>query len=153
VWDVAVSIGRYRSLDAADDDATPTGIAVGVGAVVMVVVGVVAAMVPAAYPGWRFGLIAVTVMVFAVVSLDHRALAMVAVIGALIFNGFLENRLGQLAWHTDDLWRLLLLAMVGGFGLAIGEACRYVLDLRIRYRMADSIALFAPSIEEEKHGA
>jgi hypothetical protein len=77
----------------------------------------------------------------------------VTVIGALIFNGFLEDSLGQLAWHADDLWRLMLLVVAGAFGLAVGEGYRYVRDLRIRYRMADSIALFAPSTEEEKHGA
>jgi MFS family permease len=150
---VVVSIGRYRRPDMADDDATPMGIAAGFGAVVMVVAGVTAAIIPAAYPGWRFGVIAVAVMAFAAVSLDHRALALVAAVGALIFNGFLEDSLGQLAWHSDDLWRLMLLVMAGGFGLAIGEGYRYVRDLRIRYRMADSIALFAPSTEEEKHGA
>ena len=76
--------------------------------------------------------------------------------------------MGELAWHgSDDLWRLLLLVMVGAFGLALGEAVRYVHNLRIRYRMAERFALsvpttdemftpsteFAPSTEEEKHGA
>jgi len=152
-WDVVVSIGRYRYLDTADEDAIPTGFAVGAGAVAMVIAAVVAAMIPAVHPGWRFGVIAVVVMVFAAVSLDHRALAVVAVIGALVFNGFLENNLGQLAWHADDLWRLMLLVMAGAFGLAFGDGFRYVHDLRVRYRMADSIALFASSTEEEKHGA
>ena len=150
---MVVSIGRYGRPDVADGDATPTGIAVGLGSVAMIVAGVIAAMVPAIYPGWRLGVLAVAVLVFAAVSLDHRALAVVAVVGALIFNGFLEDRLGQLAWHADDLWRLLLLVMVGAFGLALGEGVRHVRDLRARYRMADSIALSAPSIEQEKHGA
>jgi hypothetical protein len=83
------------------------------------------------------------------------ALGIVALIGALTYNGFLEDRLGQLAWHgSDDLWRLLLLVMVGAFGLALGEGIRFVRDLRVRYHPADSVALLAPSIqEEEKHGA
>ena len=148
-----VSTGRYRHTPAAPERQTPIGIAVGFGAIAMVAAAVVAAMIPTAYPGWRFGVIALVVFVFAIVSLDHIALAIVAVIGALIFNGFLEDRFGQLAWHADDLYRLLLLVMVGAFGLAVGEGYRFVHDLRVRYRMADSIALFAPTQEKEKHGA
>jgi hypothetical protein len=150
---VLVSTGRYRRESAVGDPETPLGITVGIGAVVMVTAGVVAAMISTAHPGWRFAVIAVAVFLFAAASIDQRALAVVAVIAGLIFNGFLEDRLGQLAWHADDLWRLMLLVMAGALGLAIGEGYRYVHDLRIRYRMADSIALFASSTEEEKHGA
>ncbi len=149
-----VAYERYRRTEPVREGQMPTGIAVGIGAAVMVVAGIAAALIPAAYPGWRFGLVAVAVLVFAAVSLDHVALAFVALIGALIFNGFLEDQFGQLAWHgADDLWRLLLLIMVGAFGLAIGEGYQHVRDLRIRYRMVNSTALFAPSKEEEKHGA
>jgi hypothetical protein len=150
---VLVSTVRYRRVPAAMEPETPTGIAVGIGAVVMVVAGVMAAMIPTAYPAWRFGVIALAVFGFAVGSLDHVALAIVSGVGALIYNGFLEDRAGQLAWHSDDLWRLLLLVMVGACGLAVGEGYRFVHDLRVRYHMAESIALSAPSIEEEKHGA
>jgi hypothetical protein len=91
-----VSIERYRRPAVADGDATPTGIAAGVGAWVMIVAGVVAATIPDGYPGWRFGVIAVAVMAFAAVSLDQTALAVTAVTGALIFNEFLEDRFGRL---------------------------------------------------------
>jgi hypothetical protein len=134
---LVVSTGRDRRAPAISEPENPTGIAVGVGAVAMVVAGVIALVV--------FG--------FAVASLDHVAVAIVSGIGALIFNGFLEDRFGQLAWHSGDLWRLLLLVTVGGTGLALGEGYRFAQDLRVRYRMAESIALSAPSIEEEKHGA
>jgi hypothetical protein len=150
---VLVSTGRYRRTPAAPERQTPIGIAVGIGATAMVAAAVVAATIPTAYPGWRFGVIAVAIFLFAAGSLDHVALAIVAVVGALIFDGFLEDRFGQLAWHADDLYRLMLLVMVGAFGLAVGEAIRFVRDLRLRYRMADSIALFAPTQEKEKHGA
>jgi hypothetical protein len=150
---VLLPIGRYRSGPAARQPETPTGIATGIGAVAIIAAGVVAAMIPAAYPGWRFGVIAAAVLVFAAVSLDQVALGIVALLGVLIFNGFLEDRLGQLAWHADDLWRLLLLIMIGALGLAVGEGYRFVNDRRARYRVADSVALFAPSQEEEKHGA
>jgi hypothetical protein len=119
----------------------------------MIAAGVTAAMIPTAEPEWRFGVIAAAIFLFAAVSLDQVALAVVALIGALIFDGFLEDRVGQLAWHgADDLWRVLLLVTVAALGLAIGEGYRFIGDLRDRYRMADSIMLSAPT-EEEKHGA
>jgi hypothetical protein len=76
---------------------------------------------------------AVAVGLFAAISLDQIALAGVAVLGSLIYNGFLEDRFGQLAWHgTDDLWGLLLLVIVGAGGLALGESVRFVANLRAR---------------------
>jgi hypothetical protein len=151
---VLVSSGAYWRAPAAREPATPLGIVVAIGAVAMVAAGMVAAAIPQAYPGWRFGVMAFAVFVFAVTALDQVALALVTAIGALVFNGFLEDRLGQLAWHgSDDLWRLLLLVMVGALGLAVGEGHRFVRDLRSRYRKADSIVLPASSLEEEKHGA
>jgi MFS family permease len=153
---VLISAGRpYRRVSAVREaDKTPLGIAVGVGAVAMMVAGVVASLIPAAYPGWRFGVVAFAVFLFAAASLDQVALAIVALIGGLVFNGFLEDSYGQLAWHGGhDLWRLLLLVMVAAWGLAVGEGYRFVRDLRVRYRMVDNAALSAPSIEEEKHGA
>lgn len=117
--------------DVTDDSATPLGIAVGSGAVVMIVSGLIAAAIPVAYPGWRFAVMAVAVGAFAAVFVDHVALAVVAVIAFLISNGFLEDRFGQLAWHgSADLWRLLLLVMVGAGGLAVGEGYRFVSNLR-----------------------
>ena len=93
-------------------------------------------MIPTAHPGWRFGVIAFAIFLFAAVSLNQVALAVVSLIGALIYNGFLENQAGQLAWHSDDLWRLLLLVMVGAWGLAVGEGYRFVRDLRSRWSTA-----------------
>jgi len=40
---------------------------------------------------------------FAAISLDQLALAGVAVLAALIYNGFLEDRFGQLAWHGSTI--------------------------------------------------
>lgn len=149
-----VSSGGHWRAPAAPESQTPFGIMVAIGAVAMVAAGIVAAMIPTAYPGWRFGVIAFVIFLFATAALNQLELALVAVIGALIFNGFLEDRLGQLAWHgSDDLWRLLLLVMVGALGLAVGEGYRFVRDLRSRYRKADGIVLPASSLEEEKHGA
>jgi hypothetical protein len=143
-----MSVPQTRRLTDDRDGQTPFGIAIGIGAVAVVVAGVIAAMIPVAYPGWRFGVIAVTVAVFAAVSLDQWALAGVAVIGFLISDGFLEDRLGQLSWHgSADLWRLMLLVVVGAGGLAIGEAYRYVRNLRSASTDESTIT------EEETHGA
>ncbi len=121
------------SADTVRTQSTPTGLAIGAGAVVLVVAAIIAAAIPSADAGWRFAIMAVAVGLFAAISLDQRALAGVAVLAALIYNGFLEDRLGQLAWHgSDDLWRLLLLVTVSAGGLALGESARFVANLRAR---------------------
>ena len=100
----------------------------------MVAAGIVAAMIPMAEPGWRFAVVAIAVGLFAAISLDQIALAVVAVLAFAISDGFLENQLGQLSWHgSADLWRLLLLVMAAVWGLALGEAVRLVAKLRIRW--------------------
>lgn len=126
VWD-----RRHRPAAGVGDERTPVGIAVGVGAAVMVLAAIVAATIPAAHSGARFGIIAGVVLLFAAVSLDPVALAVVALIGALLDNGFLENSSGNLSWHTDDLWRLMLLVMAGAVGLAVGEAVRFARRTRV----------------------
>jgi hypothetical protein len=146
----------------------PVEFAIAIGAVLMIIAGFVAAIVPASEPGWRFAVMAIAVGVFGSVFLDHVALAVVALIGFLISNGFLEDRFGQLAWHgATDVWRVLLLVMVGAWGLAIGEAIRFVREIRARAnaRRAAYYSLThvgAPPQrdralitvnEEEKHGA
>jgi hypothetical protein len=76
---------------------------------------------------------AIAVGLFAAISLDQVALLAIAVLAFAISNGFLEDRLGQLAWHgSQDLWRLLLIVMAGAFGLAAGEAVRFVRGIRPR---------------------
>jgi hypothetical protein len=112
---------------------TPTGLAIGAGAVALVVAAIIAAPIPSADAGWRFAIMTIAVGLFAAISLDQRALAGVVVLAALIYNGFLEDRLGQLAWHgSGDLWRLLLLVTVSAGGLALGESVRLVANLRAR---------------------
>jgi hypothetical protein len=100
----------------------------------MVVAGIVAAMIPMAEPGWRFAVMAIAVGLFAAISLNQIALAVVAVLAFAISDGFLENQIGQLTWHgSADLWRLLLLVMAAVWGLALGEAVRFVANLRVRW--------------------
>lgn len=129
-----VILARRRP-DAVRIPSTPTGIALGAGAVAMVVAGVIAAAIPAGDAGWRFAVMAIAVGLFAAISLDQVALLAIAVLAFAISNGFLEDRFGQLAWHgSQDLWRLLLIVMAGAFGLAVGEAVRFVRGARARRR-------------------
>lgn len=116
---------RARSA-AVRDAEIPTGIAAGMGAVVVVAAGLIAATVPASLPAWRLVVMAVAVAVVAAVSLNARATAVLALIAFLIVNGFLEDEFGELSWHgLADLWRAVALAAAGGFGLAAGWCCRY----------------------------
>jgi hypothetical protein len=131
----------------------------GAGAVGLVAVAIIAALIPSADAGWRFAVVAVTVGLFAAISLDQRALAGVAVLAALIYNGFLEDRLGQLTWHgSDDLWRLLLLVIVSAWGLALGESVRFVANLRTRGapdfdRLNEQTYGTEPSVDEMSRSA
>jgi hypothetical protein len=114
-------------------DVTPLGIKIAVGAVGLIVAALIAAAIPQAYPGWRFGLMVAAVALFAAISLDQIALAVIAVIAFAITNGFLEDRFGQLSWHgVDDVWRLLLLVIACAWGLAVGETARQIARMRRR---------------------
>jgi hypothetical protein len=152
---VTMSIRRSSirwSANAVRTESTPTGLAIGAGAVGLVVAAIIAAAIPSADAGWRFAVIAVAVGLFAAISLDQLALAGVAVLAALIYNGFLEDRLGQLAWHgTNDLWRLLLLVTVSASGLAVGEFVRFVAHLRAR-RAADLDAVEFDRADAQTYG-
>ena len=112
---------------------TPVGITIAVGVLGIIAAALIAGAIPAVHPGWRFAVIAIAVGLFAAVSLDELALGAVALMAFAVSNGFLEDRFGQLTWHgSEDVWRLLLLIMSGAFGLALGEAYRYVGLLRTR---------------------
>ena len=119
----------------ARSSATPTGFAIGAGSVGLVVAAMIAAAIPVADADWRFAVMAISVGSFAAISLDQLALGGIVVLAFLISNGFLEDRLGQLAWHgSGDLWRLLLLVTAGAVGLGVGEGVRLMAKLRARGR-------------------
>lgn len=114
-------------------DVTPLGIKIAAGAVGLIVAALIAASIPNAYPGWRFGVMAAAVALFGAISLDRMALAVIAVIAFAIANGFLEDRFGQLSWHgADDVRRLLLLVIACAWGLVVGETVRQVVRMRRR---------------------
>jgi hypothetical protein len=147
-----------------DPMAMPTGLAVGLGAVLMAVAGLIAAAVPGSQPAWRLTVIAVAVGLFAL-GLDLRALAGVVLIGFLISNGFLEDEFGDLTWHGyGDLWRVVVLVLAGACGWAVGTGFRHVRRLHAQSTVEMTIARswrggldgerMLPSLmEEEEHGA
>jgi hypothetical protein len=130
---------------------TPVGINIGIGAVLVVAAAIVAALIPVAHTGWRFAVVAVVVGLFAVLTVDHLALAPVALLGWLVVNGFLVDRFGELTWHgSPDLYRLMLLVMAGALGLAVGEARQQILQLATRWQAEAQWRAMAAHIDEEE---
>jgi hypothetical protein len=121
----------------------------------VVAAALVAAPIPSTHSGWRFAVVAVAVGLFAALTLDGLALAGVAVLGWLVVNGFLVDRLGELSWHgSSDLYRMLLLVVAGAFGLAVGEIFRRLVVLRAVWMAEPREGAPAMDVdEEERHGA
>lgn len=112
-----------RRLDA---DGVPAGIHLAVGAVAVIAAVIVAAWLPARPLGWR--LVPVAIVVFATAVTARRLWVPVAVSGlaALVVDGFVVNRLGELSWHgAADVDRLLVVAGSAGVGLLLGTLHRW----------------------------
>jgi MFS family permease len=146
--------GGWPPAPAKNSAQTPVGINLAVGAAMVVAAALVAALLPAAQTGWRFAVVALAVGLFAALTLDQFALAGVALLGWLVTNGFLVDRLGELSWHgSADLYRILLLVVVGAVGLAVGEVCRQLAALRARLAGRGPGTAAATDIDEEEgHG-
>lgn len=144
-----------RRAHAGGDTATPFGMNLALGAALVVVAVMVAAVIPPVAGYLRFGLVAGAVGLFAAVTLDRLALLGVAAIAWLLVNGFLVNRLGELSWHGwSDIWRIMLLAGAGNAGLLVGEVYRLLVALWSRRRFQAALnALLAHVYEEEKRDA
>jgi MFS family permease len=119
-------------------DATPVGIAIAGGAVLVVVAAFVSAAIPAAASGVRLGVFAAALAGFAALAVDLVAVAAVTGLAALVFNGFLVNQLGELSWHgAADAGRLAVLGVAAAVGLVAGagyRAVRRALLWRVRHR-------------------
>jgi MFS family permease len=121
-----------------DADRCPTGIAIGVGAAVLIGVAVLAATLPPAPPP-RLALMTGAVAVFAGVSGDGPAALAVAGMAWPIGNGFLLNRLGVLTWHGRvDVWFVLGLVTAVAVGMLIAQIR---LELRGRRALRPSTGL------------
>ena len=144
----AAWFGRFVRSD--NDDRTPVGINVAVGAAVVAAATAVATWLAPTDTAWRCVLLAVALGVFAAVTVDPPALVVLLLPAWLIMNGFLVNRLGILSWHgTPDVYRFLLLAVGGSSGLAVGQFNRRVRDLRERWELGAMVQTMSDGFEKE----
>lgn len=105
--------------------ATPVGINLALGAVIVVAAALVAGLLPADRTDARLTVVALGVAVFAAVSVDVPAVAAAVAFAALVVNGFLVDRMGELGWHgRADLARLAVLVAAGVAGFVAGAALR-----------------------------
>jgi hypothetical protein len=110
----------------------PTGLTVGAGCVVSVVSAFAAAAAPPSHGILRLGLVAAGLAGYAALAGSILAVTAVTAITFLIFNGFLVDRLGVLAWHgTADLRRLAVLAGCAALAAAAGAGYRAVRRWRL----------------------
>ncbi|MCP2328431.1 MFS family permease [Hamadaea flava] len=107
------------------DPGRPQGILVGLGSLVVIVVAFVASAVPPADAVLRYAVLVLAVFGFAAATSVWRAPIVTAVIGFLVFGGFLVNHLGQLTWHgSSDGIRLVALGAAVIFGRLAGDVFR-----------------------------
>jgi hypothetical protein len=127
---------------------TPFGIILGTGAALVVGVAVVATLVPAA--SVRFLLFAIALGGYAALVDDTAATLATAGLDYLVFNGFFENRLGELSWDgKTSLWHVLAL----GVAVAVGLGVRYGRTVRERIARAAEFAALLNPTKEELHDA
>src|SRR4051812_48401577 len=106
-------------------EATPAGVDVALGAVVIVAAALVAGLVPVSSTGPRLGLMAAALSLFAAATVDLRAVVVVTVTAYLVFDGFLVNQLGELSWRgAADTRRLAVLGLAAALGLVAGLGYR-----------------------------
>jgi hypothetical protein len=115
--------GRDRSGPDRLPPQAPLGISVGIGAAAVVAAAFADAVVPYRLGSLRWLLLTLVVAGFALWAADTVATVIVAGLAFVLANGFLVNHRGELSWHGQaDLWRLAVLAVAAGVGLALGHA-------------------------------
>jgi hypothetical protein len=130
-----------------DEDRCPTGLTLAGGALVVVGVAALAALL-AQTPGPRLGLLTAAVLVITAVTGDARAAIGVSVMAWAVGNGFLVNRLGELSWHGRlDTWFVIGLLSAVSIGMIIADT-RY--SARNRRRWHPFAALLAEQTPEER---
>lgn len=136
----------------AESGRTPFGIDLAFGAVAMVA----AVAVAAPFPGIpaRLAVVSLAVGVFTALVDDARAGAPIAVLGYLLFNGFLVNRFGDLTWSgTTSGWQVAAFAAAVGLGLG----WQWLRRARARAAFAAELAELAELVKTDDrkgvHGA
>ena len=98
---------------------TPFGINLAVGAVAMVTAAFAAVAVSHDVPV-RLAIVAAILALFAAVLTDVRASLATALLGYLLFNGFLVHRFGELSW-AGTAWQLHLTVFAAAVGLGLAS--------------------------------
>ncbi|BCB75874.1 hypothetical protein GCM10022251_80610 [Phytohabitans flavus] len=98
---------------------TPFGIGVATGAAVTMAATIGAAVLfPRGDTSGRLLVVAVAVGAYAALSTSTRATLATALVGYLIFNGFLVNRFGELSWDGGaSVGHVTVLAVATALGL------------------------------------
>jgi MFS family permease len=121
--------GWSRRVTPADRGGCPTGIAVGIGAVAVVVATVLASLLPGTGP--RLGAVVLAVGLFAATVGNGRAALAVAGLAWSLGNGFLVNQLGTLRWHAHtDTWFVIGLLAAVAVGMTVAQIRRELLAAR-----------------------
>jgi len=130
------------------DDETPFGINLAAGALALVAGDFLAGRVPATDGLVRGAMVAISLGVFAVLTVDWRAVAALVVPAWMVLNGFLVNTLGDLSWHgRADLYRLAALVAAGALGLLAGRLRDRLLDLRDRDQLGAQVHSMATDFD------
>ncbi|MEV6963734.1 hypothetical protein AB0M47_01365 [Hamadaea sp. NPDC051192] len=131
--------GVYPPLLSEADPGLPQGFLVGLGALVVIVAAFVASAIPPADAMLRYAVLVLAVFGFAAATAVWTAPIVTAVIGFLVFDGFLVNQLGQLTWHgSSDGIRLVALAAAVIFGRLAGDVFRMPRQTQARRPVASS---------------
>lgn len=102
---------------------TPSGISAAVGALVVVVCCVAPPHLDAAGVTARLAVLALGLAAFSAAVVDVVATVATVGVAALLFDGFVLDRYGELAWHGEvDALRLAVLVGAALLGLAAGAA-------------------------------
>jgi hypothetical protein len=106
-------------------DRTPVGLTIAGGVTILVGAALVTSLTPAHDSVLRAGLVAVALAAFAVNTGEPLAMAALVPLAWLVFNGFLVDRYGVLAWHGwADVYRAVAFAAASVAGLAISARQR-----------------------------
>lgn len=132
------------------DERTPTGITITIGVAVLVGSAVAAAFAPSGDPSLRLALVTLAVTSFAMASQDWAAVAAVLPLAWLIYDGFLLDRYGVLAWRGwSDVIRIGVLVVAAVLGLAAGALRRRLQDRRARWVLGAEVHSLAQELIEE----
>jgi hypothetical protein len=141
-----VAHGRWGDVD----PQRPTGITIAIGAVVVIAAAFPAALVPSGDPVPRFALMTLGLTLFAMATRDWLAVAAVVPLAWLVYDGFLLDRFGVLAWRgRGDVVRFGLLAGAALLGLAMGVARHKVEDRRTRWALGAEVHALVKEREKE----